>query len=282
MRTILVAVLGAAVAFQAAADDGKSKARTLLEDHRDAVVTVALTITTTASFGGIGGQGEESRSEVVGTVVRPDGLTVVSLSETDPMALLSNMMPGEFSDMFAGNSEVTSAAIIVGREQEVTAEIVLRDQDLDLAFIRPVEPREEPFVHIDLDQAAAAEILDDVVAIGRLGRIANRVHTVGIDAVSAVVERPRRFYILGSGGSGQGSLGSPVFTLDGAPLGVFVMRTLPGMSQGSGMGLGSLMGMQDNVLAIVLPAEEIRESALQAPGFDDEDDTEDDGGEDAE
>jgi len=264
----LIAGLLIANAAPVLAESVKDQARAVFEAKHSAVVTVMLTVKTTASFGGMG-QDEESRSEVIGTVIRPDGLTIVSLSETDPMSLLGNMMPSEFADMFSGSSEVVAASIIVDRNREVPAEIVLRDRDLDLAFIRPIEAPESPFAYVDLSASVSSDVLDEVVVIGRLGRIGNRAHTVTLGAITSMVERPRRFYVAGPG-NGQDALGSPVFNLAGEVVGVQVLRTLPGVSQDSGLGLGALMGAMDNVLVIVLPGSDIEESASQAPTIGDD------------
>jgi len=56
------------------------------------------------------------------------------------------------------------------------------------------------------------------------------------------------------------SLGSPAFTLDGKPLGIFVMRAL------KGKGSMSMLKLQpDNVTGIILPAAEILNAAKQIP-----------------
>ena len=116
-----------------------------------------------------------------------------------------------------------------------------------------------PMAYVDLENSGTAELLDNVVALNRLGHVANRVHSAAFERIEAVIEKPRRFYIAGDDPTSS-SQGSPVFTQDGKILGIFVLRTV--RSAGTQMG--------NNAKIIIIPASDILEGALQAPGFEDE------------
>ena len=82
-RAALCAILFAVLCpWLALADEAAEAGRSVLAQHRTTVMTVKLVMNITTPRGNF----ERSR-EVTGTVIDPTGLTVVSLSETDPFAL---------------------------------------------------------------------------------------------------------------------------------------------------------------------------------------------------
>ena len=60
------------------------KGRAIFQKYQHAVVTVQIVVKSKISMAGADGQSNESRQEVTGTVIDPSGLTVLSLSATDP------------------------------------------------------------------------------------------------------------------------------------------------------------------------------------------------------
>lgn len=263
-RLVLAAALLASTAFAA---EKSEQGRAIAEKYRSAAVTVQLTVKMQMSLGGMGGEEQETKSEVVGTVISPEGLTVLSLSETDPMSMMGSMFGGMMDEMEV-NSRVTDVKILQEDGSEIPARIVLRDKDLDLAFVRPLEKPAEPLACVDLQNAGAAQILDPLVALGRMGKVANRASSADFVAIRALVSRPRTYYVISMGASTL--LGSPVFNLDGQILGVTVLRTIKGSSTNPMSGMAALFsggGMIENMTPIVLPAPAILEVAAQAPGF---------------
>ena len=250
--------------LQAVADPLADAARGVVTDKKESVVTVRLVIENRYSMQGSGSQTEESRAEITGTVIDSSGLVVVSLYTTDPTSASRNMMGMDLEQMgFRMETEIKSADFLLADGTEIPAKVVLRDKDLDLAFLRPTEPAENSFVALDLTQAGAPELLDPVVAITRLGRVANRAYGALLDRVEAVVERPRTFYVPAGGGMNQSSLGAPVFTLDGDVIGILVLRTIR-TPRSAGI-MSMLGGGADNALMIIMPAADVLEVAQQAP-----------------
>ena len=268
-RIMVLAFICAAVFGLAAnsfADDVGARGRKILEERKDAVVTIKLVLKQHVSFPGMASQDSETKSEATGTVIDPTGLTIVSLSETDPSSLVEAMMGGQASARgLKMETEVTDVKILLGDDTEIPAEVILRDKDLDMAFIRPLEKPEQDFAYVDFSNAAEAQIMDQVISINRLGKVAGRVHAVAVERVEAVVHRPRTFYIPGNDPTNTG-LGSPAFDLDGNIIGVFLMRTI--RSEGSGM-RSMFGGAGDSVASVILPAAEIMEAADQAPPYED-------------
>jgi S1-C subfamily serine protease len=236
--------------------------RAILDQYRTAVVTIKLVIKEQWSSGGQS-RDQEDKKEITGTVIDPSGLTVVSLSDIDPALLIEAMMAaqGRNTDDFKMTSQITDLKILLSDGAEVPGQVVLRDKDLDLAFIRPKEQPKEPMKAVPFDQSAPVQLLDPVVTLNRLGRVASREYAASIERVQAVVTKPRTFYLLGFDPTHTG-LGSPAFTADGKVVGLCVIRTSKG-GEVTSRGMGG--GMEDMMSAIVLPAADVLEVAKQAP-----------------
>lgn len=261
----VIALVGAMMGPLAAADEVAEKGRAILDAHKGAVVTLQVVLNQKVSFPGMSSRSSESKIEATGTVISPDGLTIMSLSETDPSSVVESMMAASGQ---GGNlqmeTEIKDVQILLEDGTEVAAEIILRDRDLDMAFVRPLEKPETPFQFIDLEKTGEPAYLDQVITLNRLGQVANRAYAASVERIEAIVERPRRFYMPGNDPTHTG-LGSPAFTLDGDFIGIFLLRVITG-TQGGGLG-GMLGGGQENVSSIILPAVDIADAAMQAPPF---------------
>jgi hypothetical protein len=252
------------LAVPATADDAAVAGRGILDANKSAVVTVKMVVKMEFSMAGRGSQEQESQEEVTGTVIDPSGLTVVSLTETDPSAML-NAMYGDQMEGFHITTDIDEIKIMQEGGKEIDAKVILRDQDFDIAFIRPKEPVEEPLAAVNVTDLGAPEMLDEVVFLNRLGKIANRAYAASVDRVEGIVTKPRTFYIPGRGDS-SASLGSPCFTMDGKFVGVAMLRTLAP----SGGARSMLSDSDDASMAIIRPIEDILESAEQVPPYGDE------------
>lgn len=245
------------------ADELADKGREIFKKNQRAVVTVQIVLKTKYSFGGMGAPSNESKQDVTGTVVDPSGLTVLALSATDPGGMIQNLLSGMSSEEMnlKFDTELTDVKMLLEDGTELPAEVVLRDKDLDLAFVRPKTKPATPMAAIDLSQSSSAQVLDHVFALNRLGQAAGRAYAVSVERITAVVQKPRQFYVPDSGMTST-TLGSPAFMADGRLLGVFVMRMI---STKSGGGLGMLSFQPEGLTAIILPAADILKGAKQAP-----------------
>ena len=234
-----------ASALAARADEVADQGRALLAAHKDAVVT--LEIVTSISFGG---EKEENESWSNGMIIDPSGLTVLSLSAVDPLALYAAM--GE--SLEEATSQVVSLKLL-GDNKEIPCEVVVRDRDLDLAIVRPLSPPEQPMPYVDISKASDPQILDRVMVLAQLGEVARRAHTAMVDRIETVVERPRKYYVLGAHRATT-VISAPVFTLDGGFVGMGVMRAIRSKSGG---------GMGDNVLVIIVAAKDIQAMVAHVP-----------------
>ncbi len=258
-----VAVLSLCV-IPAWADETAKAAREIMNKYQDAVITVELTVEQGMSM--LGMRKTESKSEATGTVIDPSGLTVLSLFSTDPSSILNLLsfdeIGGEDMPDIKWESQVKDVKMIMPDGKEVPGKIVLRDKDLDLAFVRPAEKLAKPIAALDLSKEIKPEILDQVVILNRLGKVASREPSVSLSRIQAIVKKPRTFYVPGTDAM-EGGLGVPAFSLDGKVAGVLVLRTMTSR----GIGLSSLFGGMSGMgmLPVILPVEDIVEVAKQVP-----------------
>lgn len=244
------------------ADELAEKGRAVLEKSKATVVTVRIVIKQQYSMPQFGTHEEEIKSEATGTVVDPSGLTVLSLSATDPSAFFEDMMGEEDREGFEMKSTVGDLKILQDDGSEIPAQIVLRDRDLDLAFLRPTETPKSPVPALDLTKAATPAVLDPVITLNRLGKVASREFAVSIERINSIVTRPRTFYVMGNDPT-QTALGCPALSVDGDLIGICVMRTVK--SSGDGGGFMGMMGGSENMIPIIVPAADVLEVAKQAP-----------------
>jgi hypothetical protein len=261
---VLALLLMGALLSHCLGDDLAEKGKAIFKKNQHAVVTVELVLKNKFSMSGMAGQANESRQDATGTVVDPSGLTVMSLSATDPAQLFQNLMSAasDEDNRFKMETELSDLKILLDDGTEIPAEVILRDKDLDLAFIRPKAKVSSPMTALDLAGTGKAEILDQIITLNRLGSAAGRAYSASIDRISAIVQRPRLFYVPDSSFN-TAALGAPAFTLDGKVLGIFVMRS---MKNKSGGGLGLFSFQADNMTGVIVPAEDVLKGMKQVPG----------------
>src|SRR5262249_21340707 len=143
----------------------KAAAREILKKYQDAIVAVKLV----TKFGQ-----REMQVEVAGTVLTPEGLTVVSDFSSNPGRILGG------DD---GGNETTEVQPPLRDGQELPAKFVLRDRDLDLAFVLPNE-KGLNLPHVKLEKAPIPEVLDDLIYLQRLGKSLNREPSVSLGHVA--------------------------------------------------------------------------------------------------
>jgi len=221
-------------------------ARAVLDRYRKAVVTLKIVVS--VSFGN---NESENETEANATMLTPDGLAVLALSAIDPTALLGAEITADPDNPFS--LRVVSLKMILSSGEEREAEVVLRDKDLDVVFVRLKEVPAEPLPFADPAQAAdSVRILDPYVCIGQEGPVVQRAHTAFIDRIEGVVERPRTYYLV-SRTRIQQILCSPLFTPGGHLIGFGVARQNRNDDE------------DNDLLAVVIPAAQIRELMGQVP-----------------
>src|SRR5262249_42069064 len=162
------------------------------------------------------------------------------------------------------DSDITQTTMILQDGTEVDADVVLKDADLDLAFVRP--RKTQTFDSIPLKpRGKPLEALEDIFVIDRLERSENRVTALNIGMIQAVVKGPRVFYIANQELSAS-SQGCIALDAEGNTVGLFVGK----QKQSSGdKGMAALMSMMAGggisaSIQIIRPIEDVLEDATQA------------------
>ncbi len=250
-KAIIIALLTACLASTGLADEAArvQTARQIVKDYGESLVWISA-VSKSEMGSMLGGSGEQE-IEVVGTVIDPSGLTVVSNTALDPFGALG-MMLNIGGQSINTKSTLSDVKITLADGTEIDAKLVLKDPDLDLAFVMPekTDGEELPkFKHVPLDKGATAEMLDPMIELSRLGKSLDRQCSVQLSRISAVVKKPRTFYC---GGAGMG--GTPAFTETGKVLGIASIRK---PKTGGMMAMGAMQ-------PVILPAEDVLEIAEQA------------------
>ncbi len=243
----------AGLASSSRADELAEKGRDIFKKNQHAVVTVQEVLKVSAPGAS---RANEAKQELTGTVLDPSGLTVLALSACDPSEMYQRML-GSDASRGRVETEISDMKILLDDGTEMPAEIVLRDKDLDLAFIRPKAKPATPMASVDMSKTSPAQVLDQVVTLNRLNSAAGRAYSASAERISAVVQKPRTFYIPDSNMTST-TLGSPAFAMDGKLVGVMVMRAVN--SKG-----GATRNYRDSLTTIILPADDITKAAAQAP-----------------
>ena len=258
---VLVALFVALASAGGSAQSVEQRAamRGVAKKWQGAIVNVRVSLKVRMSMGGREVQSMDDIVEAVATVIDPSGLTVMSLSSLDPGAMMSRIIgaSGRGEEKMSIASEPTDVRIRLADGKELPATIVLRDNDLDLALIRPTAKPASPLTAVNLADAANPSVLDELVVLGRLGRVGGWAPSATLYSVAATIERPRTFFVL----NGQAVTGTPAFQANGKIVGLLTIRQIdPGRMSMFGMGGTEGAG----VIAVVLPAADVLEIAKQA------------------
>jgi hypothetical protein len=244
--------------------DQRAAAREVAKKWQAAIVNVRVVLKTRTSMAGRELQSSDETVEGIGTVIDPSGLLVMSLGVLNPGAMMTKMMGamgggGGGDQKMEITSEPTDLKMRLPDGRDVPAKIVLRDEDLDLAFIRPVSKLDKPLVAVNLANAATPAILDQVVVLSRLGRVGGWAAGAALHDIGAVIERPRTFFVLGTPAA---SIGVPAFLPNGRIVGLLTLRQI----DAGRMGMMSMMGGTESLglLPVILPAADVLEISKQA------------------
>jgi len=245
------------------ADETAVAGRKIMNSYKDAVVKVEVVMQSKVEMNGKEIMNKEFKSEVTGTVLDESGLILVSLTTIDPSKFMDSIMRGMESDMkMEVKMDIKKVKVILPDETELDAKVVLRDKDLDMAFIQPRQKTARPMVSIKMAEQSTPHIMDEIIILSRLSKVAEHAPSAMSARISAIVNKPRTFYIPQVEGGDTQDIGTPAFTLDGKLVGVILMRILA--SEG-GAGFGSMMGGAGamGITAVIMPVSEILEASKQ-------------------
>jgi len=223
-------------------DDQARAARAIVDKWQNTVITVKI----------VSEQFEyESKVEAFGTIIDSSGLAVLSLSRADPSTISNWGVNSE--------SKIKDLKMIMADGIEVPAKIVLRDEDLDLIFIKPIEAQDKKFPAVRLADNTKVEMLDEILILTRLDENAGYVPSASIRRVHSIIMKPRTLYVSDYINVLSG-LGSPAFSLDGRVIGILLLKVAKSENLNTDM-----FGEFGRMMPVILPAAEIIEVVEKIP-----------------
>lgn len=244
----LAAIVLAPASARAISEADATAGRALVKRYADAVIGVELVVTLKVKMGDREMPPREQKVDVNGTVISASGLTVTSLAEVDPQVgfeAMRAMQPGAARLELLG-ADFKEVKLRLADGTEVPARFVLKDADLDLAFMAPDYPADaakREFAHVNLDEPAEGVVLNNYFFVSRAPKVLQRVPLVRESEMLGIVEKPRKIFLMT-----DQALGAPMFDLLGRLLGI----TLQHFANSRRTGF------------VVLPAADIADMAKQA------------------
>lgn len=193
-----------------------ARATTMVLDDEAVYTKLAETVTPALvsvkfvmDFDGGFGASESEESEVHGVMVREDGIVMVS----------SAMMFGYEGMGFEVRPR--DIKIKVGDDTEgVAAEVIIRDRERDLAWLKITEPGETKFAAVSFDGGAPVGLGAGVLQVMKLDSYFDKAAYIIEGKVASVVRKPRDLFVA----SGEVSIGLPVFDRSGTVVGFGVLQ----------------------------------------------------------
>lgn len=251
VAVLLLSILGFSV-FPAGAQEEsvEVKCRKLLEQYKGALVVVTAKGMLKAKTSGEPLPDRDQQRRTLGVTIGDDGLVVVSNSAIDASVGLSGQqaqMNEQVVTIQSASTEFSEVEISYGDTTLLHGKVVRQDVEADVAFIMPdaaeATALNKKFEKIDLSQfAATAETADQVFGLSRSSAVYGYMPTLVIGRITGVFKGERTFFVTDAGTA----QGVPVFTIDGKPVGITVIRIIDGQPSGV---LGTLSAGSIQVMA---------------------------------
>jgi len=214
----------------------------LLADKAPAIVTVKFVLKVKSDW-----RDSEAEHEVTGAMIEPDGLV-----------LCSNSMLSGFRPWSRGSGESatpTDIKVLVGDDTEgLDAQLVARDSELDLTWIRIDDSGDAKFAFIDLKPSAVPKVGERLYVVARLSKFLDRAPVVRESRVGGITSKPRPLYVPSRG---TGTLGLPIFNAEGLAVGVAITQRPDSDEAGGGRSWQGASG-------VILPAAEVLKATQRA------------------
>jgi hypothetical protein len=234
------------------ADETAESGRRIVAKNEQAVLKVQLVIRFKLLVNGSEMRNNETKIEATGLRLHSSGLTLISLNMTDPGRLAAQRLRANQSGGKMNlESELTDVKMILPDGTELPARVVLRDRDLDLAFVQPTTKPATALPAINVHRIGTPDLFDEIFVLNRLGKTAGRAASITVDRIQAIMHKPRLLFIPHL----SRDLGAAVFTADEKWIGTVLLRTVQSRDINAG------------AMVVVLPADDILDIARQIPGM---------------
>ena len=200
-------------------------ARKTLETYGKAVISLSVVIKIEGVEGvpDMGLLNRERKTRCVAAIIDAGGLAVTSLTNLNSPGSLPQIRisrGGGTPQPLEVECHVQEVKYRLADGTELPARVVLKDEDLDLAFLAPQKPLDEQtrskIAALSLgDAAPQAELLDATILLNRANDNLNYVPMLNLGRIVALLSKPRICYV-----GNTGALGTPVFDRQGKILGI--------------------------------------------------------------
>lgn len=247
-----------AVGVNSHADESHDYAA-LMEKHQAALVTVKYILATNMGRN----METENESELSCVMVSSDGLLICPNNQMTGFIGLMKQMAGQAGSQMSATPK--NMKVIVGEQSEsLDAEILARDSELDMAWLKVTNNDGQSFAYVDFEQGVEAGIGEPVYTIRRTGDNFGRTAIASQSRIGGIASKPRKLYIpdvpvvLGTG--------LPVFNASGNVIGLLVTQ-IPEPSDSSGNAfniMSNMRNIQDAMSGLILPAAQVAKATKQA------------------
>lgn len=254
----IIAVFGAALCGIPASvgADTPSDYENLAAKRASALVTVKFVLKTQGGFGD-----REEESEITAIMIDAGGLVLCSNTALAGPRFLRRY----------GRATPTHIKVLIGEDTEgLDGELVTRDSELDLAWVRIKEPGDKKFACIDLSRAPKPRVGQRLLGLRRMGKYFGRAVVVSEGRLGGQAAKPRNLYV--PVGGLDISVGLPVFTVDGAVLGVVVVQ-MPEHGELEDNPMSFMDSGRDMFGGLILPAGDVLKATRRAMEDDEDDDS---------
>lgn len=218
----------------------------LLADRAGSLVTVKFVLK-------IEPGSQEQEAEISAVVIDAKGLLLCSNTQT------GGFPPIIQSRMGGATATPTNIKVLAGDDTEgVSAKLIARDSELDLAWIQVDDGSGKTFDAVDFTKSSSPLVGDTLLTVSRLGKFFDRASIIQSTRLGGSTKKPRKLYIPADT-SIANELGAPVFATDGSVVG-FTALQLPEAEDVEGGG----MGAREYLSAVILPAEDVVKATKRA------------------
>jgi hypothetical protein len=236
--------------------------RKVLAEKGPALVTVKFLLK--ANMGPMMGGEHEQETEVTGVMIDAKGLALCSNTQLGGFVAMMKRMMGPM--MGEASAAPTDLKVLVGDDTEgKEAELLARDTELDLAWVRIKEPGDKPYEFVDLSKGVTPEVGTAVIVLRRMGKYFARAAVASDAHIGGIVSKPRNLYVPTMGAAG--AMGVPVFTAEGQFVGLTILQVPEnGDAEPNPMAMlgGMMSGMQDMMTGMILPAADVAKATSRA------------------
>lgn len=237
-------------------DAEQKKIKEVIEKYKNTIVTVKIIRKEWSVMEGKEFSKGESKNEVSGTIIDKNGTVIVSAFAVDPTKFFNQLSSGR-SFKFEWRSQITGIKIILPDKKEIDGKMVLKDEKLDLIFIRPESKEKRKYEYVNLKDYIEPDIMEKIVIMSRIGKIGNRTIFASLSRIGGIIKKPRDYYLSTDQ---MASPGSPVFTVNGKIVGINLIRT---KKRDTSFSFSIFSPYDFGFLPVILPAKEIKEIAGQ-------------------